>query len=86
MSKGLEHLLYEEKLRKLGLISLEKRRLVCTNNLMEGSGEDGHRLFSVVPSERARGNERIFTVRAIERWNRLPRESVESPSLEILKT
>ena len=27
-----------------------------------------------------------FTVRVTEHWNRLPRELVESPSLEMLKT
>ncbi|KFQ82107.1 hypothetical protein N337_10592, partial [Phoenicopterus ruber ruber] len=28
----------------------------------------------------------FFTVRVTEPWHRLPREGVESPSLEILKT
>ena len=28
----------------------------------------------------------FFLVRVTEHWNRLPREAVESPSLEILKT
>ncbi|KGL81100.1 hypothetical protein N309_15140, partial [Tinamus guttatus] len=28
----------------------------------------------------------FFAVRVIEPWNRLPREAVESPSLEIFKT
>ena len=54
MIKGLEHLSCEERLRKLGLFSLEKRRLrgeltyVC-KYLEEGCKEDGARLFSVVP-------------------------------------
>ncbi|KGL73650.1 hypothetical protein N309_10422, partial [Tinamus guttatus] len=32
------------------------------------------------------GRKNFFTVRVTEPWNRLPREAVESPSLEIFQT
>ena len=54
----------------------------------------------MVPSNRTRGNghklkhrkfhlnmrKNFFTLRVIEQWNRLPRGTVDSPSLEIFKT
>lgn len=89
--KGLEYLCCEKRLRELGLLSLEKRRLrgisLMCRNTQRGCNMDRARLFSVVPSTRARDNEHKLehtrlplstrqcccAVQVTEHWHQLPR-------------
>ena len=61
MIRGLEHLYYEDRMRQLGLFSLEKRRLqgdlIAAFQYLEGAyGKDGEGLFVGECSDRTRGN------------------------------
>ncbi|KAK4831167.1 hypothetical protein QYF61_015637 [Mycteria americana] len=72
--KSLQNKSYEERLRELGLFSLETRRLrgdllALYSYLKGGCREVDVGLFSKV----------------VKYWKRLPREVVQSPSLEVFK-
>ncbi|KFP99958.1 hypothetical protein N330_01396, partial [Leptosomus discolor] len=104
MVRGLEHLSYEDRLRVLGLFSLEKRRLwgdlpVAFQNLKGAYKKAEEGLFTRACSDRTRGNgwklgegrfrldtrKKFFTLRVVRHWNRLHKEVVGAPSVEVFK-
>ena len=101
MIKGLEHLTYEEKLKELRLFSLEKKRLWgdltgAFQYLKEAYKQEGDQLFTWSDNDRIGGNgfklckgrfrldvgKKFFIWRP---YHRLPRETVDAPSLEVFK-
>ena len=97
MIRRLEHLSYEDKLRELGLFSLEKRRLrgdlIAAFPYLKGPTEKLERDFlqgHVVIGQRVMGRfsldvRKFFPVKVVRYWNRLPREVVDAPSMELFK-
>jgi len=97
MTRGMENLFYDKRLRELRLISLEKRDLLTAFRYLKGAYKKaGDTLFSRACCDRTRGNgfklkegrfrldikKKFFTMRVM---NRLPREVADASSLETFK-
>ncbi|KAK4830139.1 hypothetical protein QYF61_008566 [Mycteria americana] len=104
MIRGQEHRSSEERLSKLGLSSLGKRRLpdylIGVFQYIKGAyKKDRECLFTRARSDRTRVScfklkegrfrldvrKKFFTVRVVRNRNRLPREVMDAPSLEVSK-
>jgi len=104
MIRGMERLSYKDRMKELGLFSLEKQRLkgdlrASFQYLKRACRKDGDKLISRVFWHRTRGNDfkikegrlrldirkTFFTTRLVKHWHRLPREVMDTPSLETFK-
>lgn len=100
MIRELDCLPYEDKLRGLGLFSVEKRMLwgdltLAFQYLRVADRTAGEGVFPRACSNRTRGNGcklkegsfrwKFFTVRMERHRNWLPRESADAPSLSVFK-
>ena len=98
--RGLKHLSYKDRLRELGLFNLEKRMLWGHSKYFKGAyKQEGNQIFTQSDSDRTKGNAlklkewrfrldargKFFTEGVERHRHSLPREAVDTSSLEVFK-
>jgi len=102
LSRGLEHLSYEDRLKELWLRRWEGDLTVAFQYLKgayrkaeeglfvrgcsSGTRSNGFKLKKKKGRIRLDVRNIFFTQRVVRHWNRLPREAVDAPLLKVFKT
>ncbi len=97
---GMRHLPYEERLQRLGLHSLQRRRLwddlITAFKIFKGLLDIDPNMFFLPPARRGlraqlqgashrRRRGSAFSVRVVKSWNKLPASVVTAPSVNAFK-
>ena len=89
MVKRLKKLPYKTRLKKLGIYSLERRRLrgdlIETFKILTGRENVNYSKFFELADVTSGLRQNFFSLRIVNEWNKLPQEVVKAPLINTFK-